>query len=142
MVRLDEGDESSDGIISLVKETASGLGQLVADHIRLARLEMTADAKSYARDVGMMLVGGFILAVGYGLGCIAAGAALARVIGAPFAFLALALLHLAVGVIALVVIARRMKRIQLMQGTKHEVSRSVNALASTARPNGIMARSH
>src|SRR6266513_2369520 len=134
MVRLDEGDESSDGIISLVKETASGLGQLVADHIRLARLEMTADAKSYARDVGMMLGGGFILAVGYGLGCIAAGTALARVIGAPLAFLALALLHLAVGVIALVVIARRMKRIQLMQGTKHEVSRSVNALASTARP--------
>ena len=41
-----------DGIITLVKETASGFGQLVADHIRLARVEMTADAKSYARDIG------------------------------------------------------------------------------------------
>ena len=140
MGTLDEGDDSSDGIISLVKETASGLGQLVADHIRLARLEMTADAKSYGRDVGMLLAGGFIVAIGYGLGCIAAGMALARVIGAPLAFLALALLHVAVGVIALLVIAGRMKHLQLMQGTKHEVSRSVNAL--TAKPNGLTARSH
>ena len=142
MGTLDEGDDSSDGIISLVKETASGLGQLVADHIRLARLEMTADAKSYARDIGMLLAGGFILAVGYALGCIAAGTALARVIGAPLAFLALALLHMAVGIIALIVIAGRMKHVQLMQGTKHEVSRSVNALSATARSNGLTARSH
>src|SRR5436190_24389771 len=97
MVRLDEGDESSDGIIALVKETASGFGQLVADHIRLARLEMTADAKSYARDIGMLVIGGFILAVGYGLACIAAGTALARLMGAPLAFVCLALLHLIVG---------------------------------------------
>ena len=56
-----------------MKETASGFGQLVGDHIRLARIEMTADAKSYVRDMGMLLVGGFILAAGYGLACIAAG---------------------------------------------------------------------
>jgi hypothetical protein len=43
----------SDGIITLVKEAASDFGQLVADHIRLARVEMTADAKSYARDIAM-----------------------------------------------------------------------------------------
>ena len=42
------------GLIALVKETASGFGQLVADHIRLARVEMTADAKSYVRDGGML----------------------------------------------------------------------------------------
>ena len=61
----------SDGIITLVKEAASDFGQLVADHIRLARVEMTADAKSYARDVATLLVGAFILAAGYGLACIA-----------------------------------------------------------------------
>ena len=137
---LDESGESGDGIISLVKETASGLGQLVADHIRLARLEMTADAKTYARDIGMLLAGGIVVAIGYVLGCIAAGTALARVIGAPLAFLALALLNIVVGAIALVMMSRRMKRIQLMQGTKHEVSRSVNAL--TAKPNGLLPRSH
>ena len=127
---LEEGDEHGDGIISLVKETASGIGQLVADHIHLARIEMTADAKSYARDVGMLAVGAFILAVGYGLGCIAGGTALARVIGAPLAFAGLALVHLIVGVVALALIMGRIKRIQLMRGTKHEVTRSVSVLTA------------
>jgi len=133
MATLGGSDEASDGILTLVKETATGIGQLVADHIRLARIEMTADAKSYAREVGLLLVGAFILATGYGLGCIAAGVALASVIGAPFAFLSLALLHIAIGATALVMIAGRMKHIQLMQGTKHEVTRSVSALTTTAR---------
>jgi hypothetical protein len=118
----------SDGIITLVKEAASDFGQLVADHIRLARVEMTADAKSYARDIAMLLVGAFILAAGYGLACIAGGLALAQVIGGPLAFASLAFLHLVVGGIALGLMVRKMKRLQLMQETKLEVSRSVNAL--------------
>jgi hypothetical protein len=128
MATLGDADEQGDGIFSLVKETASGLGQLVADHINLARVEMTADAKNYSRDVGKMLAGGFIVAIGYGLACIAAATALARVMGAPLAFLSLALLHIAIGAIALVVILGRIKRVQLMRGTKHEMSRSVAAL--------------
>jgi len=119
----------SDGIITLVKEAASDFGQLVADHIRLARVEMTADAKSYARDVATLLVGAFILAAGYGLACIAGGLALAKVIGGPLAFASLAFLHLLVGGIALALIIRKMKRVQLMQETKLEVSRSVDAIA-------------
>jgi len=128
MGTLDAEDDAGDGIITLVKETASGLGQLVADHIRLARLEMTLDARMYARDAGMLLAGGVIVLIGYGLGCIAAGSALARVIGAPLAFLALALLHIAVGAIAFALILGRIKRVQVMRGTKQEVSRSVAAL--------------
>ena len=130
MATLDERGDRDDGIIALVKETASGFGQLVADHIRLARLEMTADAKSYARDIGMLVIGGFILAVGYGLACIAAGTALARLMGAPLAFVCLALVHLLIGAIALSLILRRMKSLQLMHETKHEVSRSVSALTT------------
>ena len=118
----------SDGIITLVKEAASDFGQLVADHIRLARVEMTADAKSYARDIAMLLVGAFILAAGYGLACIAGGLALARVMGGPLAFASLAFLHLLVGGIALALMVRKMKRLQLMQETKLEVSRSVDVL--------------
>ena len=126
-----QGDTRDDdgGLIALVKETASGFGQLVADHIRLARLEMTADAKSYVRDGSMLLIGAFILAAGYGLACIAAGTALAGVMGAPLAFASLALAHLIVGAVALAMILRRMKNIQLMHETKNEVSRSVTALS-------------
>jgi uncharacterized membrane protein YedE/YeeE len=130
MPTLDERGDHEGGLIALVRETASGFGQLVADHIRLARLEMTADAKSYVRDGGMLLVGGFILAVGYGMACIAAGIALARLMGGAAAFGVLALLHMIVGGIALGVIVRRMKATHLMQGTKDEVSRSINALST------------
>ena len=130
--------EHGDGIIALVKETASGLGQLVGDHIRLARIEMTADAMSYVRDLGMLLVGAVVLAAGYGLACIAAGLALAKIIGGPLAFACLAFLHVVVGGIALALMIRKMKRVQLMQETKHEVSRSMTVLSG----RDTYARSH
>ena len=129
MATLDESRDG-DGIIALVRETASGFGQLVADHIKLARLEMTADAKSYVRDGGWLLIGSFIVATGYLLGCIAAGIALSRVMGGALAFACLAALHLIAGAIALTAIVRRIKGVQLMQGTKEEVSRSVSALST------------
>jgi len=119
----------SDGIITLVKEAASDFGQLVADHIRLARVEMTADAKSYAHDIAMLLVGAFVLAAGYGLACIAGGLALAKIMGGPLAFASLAFLHLLVGGLALGLMVRKMKRVHLMQETKLEVSRSVDAIS-------------
>jgi hypothetical protein len=130
--------EQGDGIIALMKETASGLGQLVGDHIRLARIEMTADAKTYVRGGSMLLVGGFILAAGYLLACIAAGLGLGRIIGGPLAFACLAVLHLAVGGIALALMLRKMKHAHLMQETKHEVTRSMTALGR----RDLYARSH
>jgi membrane protein implicated in regulation of membrane protease activity len=78
----------------------------------------------------MLLVGAFVLAIGYGMACIAAGMALSRVIGGPMAFAGLAVLHLIVGAIALGLIMRRMKSVQLMQGTKEEVSRSISVLST------------
>src|SRR5689334_11261914 len=138
MAALHDSGERDDGIIALVKETADGLGQLVADHIKLARIEMTADAKGYVRELGVLLVGAFVLAIGYGLACIAAGSALARLMGAPLAFVCLAVLHLAVGAFALAAAIRRMKRVQLMQDTKAEVGRSMNVLSKRA----LSARSH
>src|SRR3954466_3534227 len=108
MGALDERDDDS-GILALVKETASGFGQLVADHIRLARLEMTADAKLYVRDGAMLAICAVVLLMGYGLACIACGMALAMAIGVPLAFAALALMHVILGGIALAVVIRRMK---------------------------------
>ena len=133
-----EDDLGGDGILALVKETASGLSQLVADHIRLARVEMTADAKSYVRDLGVLALGAFVIATGYGLACIAAGFALAHLVGGPLAFALLALLHLVAGGVALMLAIRKMKHVQLMHETKHEVSRSMTVLAR----RDAYARSH
>jgi uncharacterized membrane protein YqjE len=125
-------DDHDDGIISLVKETADGLGQLVADHIKLARIEMTTDVRAYFRELRLLIVGAFVFSMGYGLACIAAGTALARVMGAPLAFVALAVLHIVVGAVALGMAVRRMRRVQLMQESKEEVSRSMTSLRESA----------
>src|SRR4029078_7092278 len=79
-------EHESDGIMSLVKETADGLGRLIADHIKLARVEMVADAKEYGRHVGLLTVAGIFVAIGYVFAWIAAALGLARWGGAPRAF--------------------------------------------------------
>jgi hypothetical protein len=126
----DRGSEDSDGIISLVKETADGLGRLIGDHVKLARVELVADAKSYARGGGLLVGAAMILLLGYAMAWIAGALALARVIGAPLAFGAVALLHLVAGGVALAAAARRIRRTHLMDDTAAEVSRSVGALAA------------
>ena len=134
MPTLDERGDHEGGLIALVRETASGFGQLVADHIRLARLEMTADAKAYVRDGGVLLVGavhpGDRLRNGVhrrGPGAVARDrrADGVRGPGGPHVDI--------VGAIALGMILRRMKRVQLMQGTKEEVSRSISVVCPRGR---------
>jgi hypothetical protein len=133
-------NDNGDGIIGLVRETADGLGRLIADHIKLARLEIVADAKSYARETTLLLIGAGVALIGYGFAWVAAALALGRLIGAPLAFACVAALHLVAGGIALAGASRRMKRKRLMQESASEVSRSVDALARSPQINGNGAR--
>ena len=124
-------EHEGDGIMSLVKETADGLGRLIADHIKLARVEMVADAKEYGRHVGLLTVAGVFVAIGYVFGWIAAALGLARWVGAPLAFLIVAVLHIAGGAIGLGAVARRLKTTpRPLDDTVSEVNRSVATLAA------------
>src|SRR6476619_1040249 len=96
--------EESDGIIALVRETADGLGKLIADHVKLARVELISDARFYVRDLAVIAVAGVVLLVGYVVGLLAGGLALGRAINnTPLAFAAVAALHLIAGAIGIVV---------------------------------------
>lgn len=125
------GQDGPDGVVGLLKETADGLGQLIADHIKLARLELAADARSYGQGVATLVVAGFVLALGYGFAWLAIGLAVARFCGAPIAFGGVALLHLIVGGVAVSSAVKRMKKPALMRGTAVEASRSVDALTQS-----------
>jgi hypothetical protein len=129
------GTEEGDGIIGLVRETADGLGRLIADHIKLAQIEMVQDAKSYGRDVGVLVGAALVLVVGYLFGWVAVALAVARLIGGPLAFAAVAVPHLVLGAAAIVSAVRRLRRVRIMDDTAAEVSRSVGALTGplTAR---------
>jgi hypothetical protein len=124
------GDNERDGLIALVKETADGLGRLIADHIKLARTEIVADAKSYGRDVGVLAGCMFVLALGYALACVAAALALGLLIGAPLGFVLVGGAHLVIGAVGVAVAARAMQRPPALLGTRTEVNRSVAALAA------------
>jgi hypothetical protein len=122
------GQDAPEGVVGLLRETADGLGQLIADHIKLARLEMAADVRSYSQGVAMLVVAGLVLALGYALGWLAVGLALARVCTAPIAFGGIAALHLIAGGIAVSAAIKRMKKTRLMRESAAEASRSVSAL--------------
>ena len=127
--------QESDGIIALVRETADGLGKLIADHVKLARVELVSDARFYARDLAVMAAAGVVLLIGYVIGLVAAGLAIGRAIdNTPLAFGALAGLLLIAGAIGIVVGAKRAKRVRLMHDTAEEVSRSVSALRGRELP--------
>jgi hypothetical protein len=124
-------NEDGDGIIALVKETADGLGRLISDHIKLARVEIVADAKEYGRSVALMTIAAVFVLVGYGFAWTAAALALARLIGAPLAFLAVAALHLVGGAIALSTVMRKLKKSRPpLDESLSEVNRSVATLSA------------
>jgi hypothetical protein len=126
MSRPDDGEL---GIVGLLRETAEGLGTLVADHIKLARLELVADVQSYSRGLATMVIAALVLMMGYAFAWFAAGVALGRMWGAPVAFLAIAAVHLVAGGIAVAWAAGKMKRTRLMHGSAAEARTSMTALA-------------
>jgi putative superfamily III holin-X len=125
-------DRDKEGIFALVRQTADGIGQLIADHIKLARVEIVSDAKVWGRGAAVMAIGIGFVALGYALGMIAGALALSRLWGGPLAFLAVAGLNLLAGGIGLGVALSRIRQVRLMRETTDEVNRSVAALTEVA----------
>ena len=122
-------NEEREGIVGLIRETLDGLRDLIADHIKLARVEMVSDAKAYGGSIAVLVVAGLVLAIGYIFGLIAAALALARVWGAPLAFVAVGGLHLVVGGVALGWSLASMRRTHPMHDTVVEAKDSLTALS-------------
>lgn len=138
MTRLQPRDEG-DGIVARLKETADGLGQLVSDHVKLARIELVAEAKSYGRGVAVLAVAAIVLVLGYAFALTAAGLALATLVGAPLAFVIVAAPNLIAGVLGLVYALRKMHQTRILPESGVEAARSVSALGQAARSNALTA---
>jgi Putative Actinobacterial Holin-X, holin superfamily III len=123
-----ENREDGEGIVARLKETADGLGQLVGDHVRLARIELVAEVRSYGRGVASIAVAALLLLIGYVFAWTAAALALARLVGAPLAFVIVAAPHLIAGAIGIVSGARRVQKTPLLPESGIEAARTMNAL--------------
>lgn len=133
----DMGD--GEGIVSLIKETADGFGQLIADHIKLARLELLVELKTHGRQVAAIALIIPLIFLGYGMVCVAVSLVLSKSIGLPAGLFVVGGVHAAAGVVGAAIAASKLKRANLMRETTSAVTRSVATLSAPAR-NGTSHR--
>jgi hypothetical protein len=134
-----KGKDDSEGIIELVKETADGFGHLIAEHVKLARLELVADAKAHGRKVvGIALIVPVIF-IGYALAAVGLAVLLAPSLGTAGAFFLVGGGHVVLGGLAVAMAMNRLSHVQPLRETVNEVNRSVEAISAAGAPNGTPA---
>ena len=126
------GSEEATALGALLKETADSLGVLIADHVKLARVELETDVRTYAAALGVSLAASVLLLFGYVFAWTALALALAKLWGAPVAFAAVAAVHLLVGALSLGAVSRKVQRTKVLRESIVEVRRSVHAVAHPA----------
>ena len=124
------GDATALG--ALVEETADSVGALIADHVKLARLELETDVRIYAGALGASLVAAVLLLFGYAFAWAALALALAKLWGAPLALALVAAVHLLVGGLSLGAVSRKVQRTKVLRESMVEARRSVRRLAHPA----------
>src|SRR5579871_4472237 len=105
---------------SLIAQAVESLGELVVDHIRLARVELATDG---------VVVAVLLVTIGYLFASAAAALALAPLTGMPVAFALVAALHLVVGGLCVHVASTKARRTRLLRETTAEARRTAHALA-------------
>ena len=129
-------------LLPLVKEVVDSLGTLLAGRVRLARVELDAVARRFARRGAAVLLAGALLFVGYAFAWAAAGLALARLWGAPLAFLAIGGAHLGAGGATLAVLLTRAAPRALGGIVQRALDRTVTTLSvrGVPAPEGLVVR--
>jgi hypothetical protein len=127
---------NGDSILALIKETADGFGHLLADHIKLARLELVADVKSYGRQVALIALIVPILFIGYAILCFGLAAALAPWLGRAGGLFLVGGAHIVIGAVAIAVVVRRLRRAQPMSESVEEMNRSMETFSPARNGNG------
>jgi hypothetical protein len=130
---------NGDSILALIKETADGFGRLLADHVKLARLELVADVKSYGRQVALIALIVPILFMGYTIVCLGLAALLEPLVGRAGGLFLVGGSHVVIGAVAIMVAIDRLRRAQPLSETVEEVSRSMETFAPARVGNGAPA---
>src|SRR5581483_2951152 len=104
----DQGN--TDSILTLIKETADGFGHLLADHIKLARLELVADVKSYGRQVALIALIVPFLFMGYSIVCLGLALLLEPLVGLAGGLFLVGGVHIVIGAVAITIAVTRLRR--------------------------------
>src|SRR5579863_6856928 len=117
-----------DSLTVLVKETVDGLGHLVAEHVRLSKLELLENFQVMIRQaVRVAVVIGFAF-VGYVFVWAGVVAFLEPALGFANAAFLVGGLHLVGGAIGLLLALAKLARTRVLDGTAVEVHKTVSEL--------------
>ena len=126
----------NEGIATLLRGTADAMGQLLAGHLKLARLELVEDAKAMGRPAILVAICAMLAAVGYGLVMLGLAAALRPLTGWPLAFSLLGGLHLMAGALGAWLALSRLKAVKVLDESAQKASDSMVTLGTaTAEPD-------
>lgn len=126
----DNGEQPSDGIVTLLKVAADDLGRLISDHMRLTRLELLADIKSYSSRVAILAALVPIVFLGYAFVCLGICLVLSQWLGLSVALFLVGGVHLVGAIAASLVAARRLQNMHPMSESVCEAAESVTSLAA------------
>lgn len=120
------------GIPALVTRLADGLGKLVTDHITLARLELSEDARAMGGQLARIAVFIPFVLVGYALVCAAIAIAVAPFVGYAGAFAIVGGVNVLGGGFGLYRAAMALRSRSVMDDTFAEVKQTTAVLTQSA----------
>jgi uncharacterized membrane protein YqjE len=105
------------GVTDLVARLVDDFGQLLAQHVELARIEIAEEARSVSQVLGTLALFTPLLVVGYAMLCFGVAFALAPLLSTPGAVLLVGALNVVVGGVGLLRVRAALKRNHLAEST-------------------------
>jgi uncharacterized membrane protein YqjE len=107
-----------------LREVVDAFSELVAQHVRLARLELKQDARFVGVRVGVIAAFAPLILVGYCFLCIALAMTLRNFMSVEVAFVLVGVLNLLIAGVGIAVAARQLSSHKMMSATVVELESS------------------
>ncbi len=107
-----------------LRELVDAFSELVAQHVRLARLELTQDARFIGVRVGIIAALAPLIFVGWGFLCVALALLLRRVMPVDLAFLLVGIFNLLLGGIGIALVGKQLSGRKVLDASLLELESS------------------
>jgi hypothetical protein len=112
-------------IADRLRATAEDLVELVAAQVKLVRLELLADARVLGGRIGRLTAFVPLVVLGCGFVGAAIAAALAPLIGLPWALGLVGVVQVGIGTVGVVRVSRSLRNVRLLDHSREELERTV-----------------
>lgn len=119
-----------------VRELVDAFSELVAQHVRLAKMELADDARFVGVRVGLIAAFAPLILVGYGFLCGGLALALGAVMPMPWAFVLVGVLNLVAGGVGIAVAGRQLSERKVLAQTTLELESTRLSITPQASEGG------